>query len=259
MNYVNFISERDYLLSAGVHNNDIVDDNQDDICYLQTKYGKDNLHNIIKTNRSYKNKYKNILEQCEDCTDSSPYTFLDNGLNCLTCTNNFKYLSKNEDQYAELINRYIIELESLKIIVDDENDRFILKKDLKNLYQIKNTSYKKSLEYLNKYKNIICKNKRKSLQCYSFNDQIHNLIHKINISNIELVYIVMDYNKKDTTEILDLLNEYKLTHNLDLFKDIKTIEKKDVIIEKFSNIDENNYFILLSLLFILFYFIIKKI
>ena len=102
MNYVNFISERDYLLSAGVHNNDIVDDNQDDICYLETKYGKDNLHNLIKSNRSYKNKYRNILEQCEDCTDSSPYTFLNNGLNCLTCTNNFKYLSKNEEQYAEL-------------------------------------------------------------------------------------------------------------------------------------------------------------
>ena len=258
MNYVNFISERDYLLSSGVHNNDIIDDNQDDTCYLQTKYGKDNLHNLIKSNRSYKNKYKNILEQCEDCTDSNPYTFLNNGLNCLTCTNNFQYLSKNEDQYAELINRYILELESLKTILDDENDRVTLKKDLKNLYQIKNTAYKKSLEYLNKYKNKICKNKRKALQCYSFNDQINNLIHKINISNIELVYIVMDYSKKDTTEILDLLNEYKLTYNSDLFKNIKEIEKQNITIEKFSNTDGNSYFIVLFLLLILFYFSIKK-
>jgi hypothetical protein len=258
MNYVNFISERDYLLSAGVHNNDIVDDNQDDICYLQTKYGKDNLHNLIKSNRSYKNKYRNILDHCEDCDDSSPYTYLDNGLNCLTCTNNFKYLSKNEEQYAELINRYIIELEALKTEVDDNTDRFTLKKDLVNLYQIKNTAYKKSLEYLNKYKNKICKNKKKVLQCYSFNDEVNNLIHKINISNIELVYIVMNHNNKDTTEILDLLNEYKLTYNSDLFKKIKVIEKQNTTIEKFSNTEENNYFIVLFLLLILFYFSIKK-
>ena len=258
MNYVNFISERDYLLSAGVHNNDIIDDNQDDICYLQTKYVKDNLHNLIKTNRSYKNKYKNILNQCEDCIDSSPYTFLNNGLNCLTCTNNFQYLSKNEDQYAELINRYILELESLKTIVDEDKDRTILKQDLKNLYQIKKRAYIKSLVFLNKYKNKICKNKRKFLQCYSFNDQINNLIHKINISNIELVYIMMDYNKKDTKEVLDLLNEYKLTYNSDLFKNIKIIEKKNITIEKFSNTDENKYIIILFLIFILFYFSIKK-
>jgi hypothetical protein len=253
MNYVNFISERNYLLSSGVHNNDIVNDNQEDICYLQTKYGKDNIHKLIKTNRSYKNKYKNILDQCNDCTDSSPYTFLNNGLNCLTCTNNSQYLSKNEEQYAELIDRYIQELESLKTIVDKDSDRIILKQDLKNLYQIKNIAYTKSLKYLNKYKNDICKNKKKILQCYSFNDQINNLIHKINISNIELIYINMDYNKKDVTEILDLLNEYKLTYNSELFKNIKVIEKQNITIENFSN--ENNYIIVLFLLFIILCFI----
>ena len=160
MNYVNFISERDYLLSAGIHNNDLLEDNQDDICYLQTKYGKDNLHNLIKSNRSYKNKYKNILDKCKECTDNNPHTFLNNGLSCLTCINNFKFLSKNEEQYGELIDSYIQELESLKIAVSNDSDRVILKSDLKNLYQLKNNAYKKSLNYLIDYKNIICKKKK---------------------------------------------------------------------------------------------------
>ena len=125
---------------------------------------------------------------------------------------------------------------------------------MKNLYIIKNTAYKKSLNYLNKYKDFICKNKRKVLQCYSFNDQINDLIHKINISNIELVYINMDNNNKNITEILDLLTKYKLTYNSKIFTRIKEIEKENIIIEGFSNSSNSNYNIIfiLCILFIIY-------
>lgn len=161
MNYVNFISERNYLLSSSIHNNELIDENQDNICYLETKYGKNNLHNIIKTNRSYKNKFQKILELCKDCKDSNPNSYLDNGLNCLTCTNNFLYLSKNEEKYAELVERYILELESLKVILDFDNEKEEIKKDLKNLYLIKLNAYKQSLNFLTEYKKKICDNKKK--------------------------------------------------------------------------------------------------
>lgn len=253
MNYINFISERDYIQSSKIHNHDMIDEDQNNICYLETKYGKNNIHNLIKTNKSYKNKYKNILEQCKLCNDNDYHNYLDNGLNCLTCTNNFLYLSKNEEQYTELINKYILELESLKINLNLENERSEIKKDLKNLYLIKNISLKKALEYFTKYREKVCKNKI-SLQCHTFNDKITNLIYKINISNIELVYIIMNNNNKDVCEILDILDEYKLTHNSKLFNRIKEIEKENIIIEKFSNFDDNNYILLVLLVLFCFFY-----
>lgn len=253
MNYVNFISERDYLLSSSIHNNKIIDENQDDICYLETKYGKNNLHNIIKSNRSYKNKYTNILKLCNDCIDSSPYTFLDNGLNCLTCTNQLLYLSKNEDKYAELVERYILELESLKVILDNNDEISELKKDLKNLYLIKLNAYKKSLKYLTQYKKKVCKNTKKKLECYSLNENINQLIHKINITSIELVYILINLQNKDTTIILDLLDEYKQTYNSELFKRVKEIEKQNIKIEGFKNTSDNNLLVILIVFLIVCY------
>jgi hypothetical protein len=253
MNNVNFISERNYLMSSKIHNKDLIDDDQNNICYLETKYGKNNIHNLIKINKNYKNKYENILEQCKECKTSDYRKYLDNGLNCLTCTNNYQYLSKNEEQYSELINKYILELESLKLTLETDNKHKEIKKDLKNLYNIKNIALKKSLEYLIKYKELICKT-NKVLHCYTLNDQINILTQKINISNIELVYIMMNINNKDVTEILNLLNEYKLTYNLNLFNRIKEIEKKNVIIENFSNPiedNEDNYIFLLLILLIL--------
>ena len=255
MNYVNFISERNYLMSANIHNKDLINENQDNICYLETKYGIDNIHTLIKINKNYKNKYKNILDQCKECNTSDYHTYLDNGLNCLTCTNNYQYLSKNEDKYSELINKYIIELESLKKTLNNEsNESNDLNKDLKNLYNIKNIALKKSLEYLIKYKEIICKT-NKALPCYTLNDQINILTQKINISNIELVYIMMNINNKDVTEILELLNKYKLTYDSNLFNRIKEIEKENVIIEGFSNSNENNYIFLLLVILLVLYVI----
>ncbi len=254
MNYVNFISERNYLLSSSIHNNELIDEDQDDICYLETKYGKNNLHNIIKSNRSYKNKFGKILELCNDCTDSSQYSYLNNGLNCLTCTNNFLYLSKNEEKYAELVERYIIELESLKVILDFDNERAELKKDLKNLYIIKLNAYKKSLKYLTEYKKKICNIKKKILECYTLNDNINSLIRKINITNIEIVYIMLNIQNKDVTEILDLLDEYKRTYNTELFNKIKLIEKENIKIEAFSNTKkENNMFLFIVIILLLFF------
>jgi hypothetical protein len=223
MNYNNFISERDYSLSSSIYNNELIDGEQDNICYLETKYGKDNLHNIIKTNRSYKNRYSNILKLCNKCIDNNPHTYLDNGLNCLTCLNHYKYLSKIEEKYADLIDRYIIELESLKKILDDKNEITEIKTDLKNLYLIKNKANKKSLNYLIIYKKKICST-NKILECYALNDNVNNLIHKLNISNIEVVYTCIDFLDKDVTEILELLKEYKLTYNSQLFIKIKEIE-----------------------------------
>ena len=226
MNYVNFISERDYLLSSSIHNNKLINEDQDNICYLETKYGKENLHNIIKTNRSYKNRYSNILKICNKCIDNSSHTYLDNGLNCLTCLNQYKYLSKIEDKYSDLINRYILELESIKNILDDKNEIIEIKTDLKNLYTIKNRAIKKSLDYLTIYKKKICST-NKILECYALNDNVNNLIHKLNISNIEIIYTYIDFINKDVTEILQLLNEYKQTYNSQLFIKIKEIEKKN--------------------------------
>ena len=253
MNYVNFISERNYLLSSGIHNNELIDEDQDKICYLETKYGKNNLHNIIKSNRSYKNRYSNIIKFCNDCKDSSPYTFLDYGLNCLTCTNQLLYLSKNENTYAELIDKYIIELETLKDALSKDIERNELKFDLKNLYQIKLIAYKKSLDYLTQYKKKICNNSKKKIECYSLNENINQLIHKINITNIELVYILINIENKNIHEILDLLDEYKQTYNSELLKKVKEIEKKYIKIEKFQNTESNNLlFLIILFLFILY-------
>ena len=250
MNYINFISERDYLLSSSIHNNELIDENQDNICYLEKKYGKNNLHNIIKSNRSYKNKFANILKLCKDCKDSNPYTFLDNGLNCLTCTNQLLYLSKNEDKYAELVERYILELESLKVILDSKDESNELKKDLKNLYHIKLNAYKKSLKYLTYYKKKVCKNKKKILECYSLNENINQIIHKINITNIELVYNLINLQNKDTTRILELLDEYKQTYNSELFKEVKEIEKQNIKIEGFENTSQNTLLVILIIIFL---------
>ncbi len=193
-------------------------DNQDDIYYLETKYGKNNLHNIIKSNRSYKNK----IQLCKNCQQS------------------MLYLSKIEDKYGELIDRYIVELESLKNILDIDIDRNELKKDIKNLYKEKLNAYKTSLIYLMEYKKQICNNRRKKLECYTINDNINQIIHKINITNIELVYILLNILNKDVTEILSLLNEYKLTYNSKIFIKVKEIEKENIQIENFKNINKKN-------------------
>jgi hypothetical protein len=69
----------------------------------------------------------------------------------------------------------------------------------------------------------------------------------------------MNNNNKDVCEILNLLDEYKSTHNPELFNRIKEIEKENIIIEKFSNSNENNYILLvLSILLVLLYIIINK-
>jgi hypothetical protein len=255
MNYINFISERNYLLSSDIHNNELIDEDQDNICYLETKYGKNNLHNIIKSNRSYKNKFINIIDFCNDCKDSSPYTFLDNGLNCLTCTNQLLYLSKNEDKYAELVEKYIFELESLKVTLSTDIERSELKFDLKNLYKIKLDAYTKSLNYLIQYKNKICNNTKKILECYSLNENINQLIHKINITNIELVYILINILDKDTTEILDLLDEYKQTYNSEILKKVKMLEKKNILIEGFKNTKHNNLLFIIVLFLCILYLV----
>lgn len=171
MKYIDFISERDYTLSSAIHNNELLDLNQDNIYYLETKYGKNNLHNIIKSNRSYKNRFNKILNLCTNCTKVD--MFLDNGLSCLTCVKQLLYLSKIEETYAGLVERYIVELEALFENLDSNDEKNEIKKDIDNLYLIKNNAQKKSLDYLIQYRNKICTMRTRKLECYTLSEQIN--------------------------------------------------------------------------------------
>ena len=89
MTLLNFISGRDYLLSSELFK--LTNETEKEIsclnkiCLLHTKYGIDNIHNLILSNRLYKDKFKKIANECTDCSGNNNY--LHNGMNCKDCFN----------------------------------------------------------------------------------------------------------------------------------------------------------------------------
>jgi hypothetical protein len=206
---------------------------------LKSEHAVNNYTQLLSTHNETIKYYKKILLECKNKISSTGLVSTSSS----NCYNTMLYLTHILEQYASLIYKFIIDLETT-------NNDIVL------LYWLRYINYLEALEMLSEYKEKIIEHNANAMEVYTIEDNISTLNYKTNLSAIQFVYSKINNNQNkdihDLEIIKNIISEYEATHDDNILNEIKYIENKYKIVEGFSNTDNIDILIIFILLLVCF-------
>jgi hypothetical protein len=206
---------------------------------LKSEHAVNNYTQLLSTHNETIKYYKKILLECKNKISSTGLVSTSSS----NCYNTMLYLTHILEQYASLIYKFIIDLETT-------NNDIVL------LYWLRYINYLEALEMLSEYKEKIIEHNANAMEVYTIEDNISTLNYKTNLSAIQFVYSKINNNQNkdihDLEIIKNIISEYEATHDDNILNKIKYIENKYKIVEGFSNTDNIDILIIFILLLVCF-------
>ena len=240
MYITNFTDGRDFTKSRYHYDLHYMDNDCGNIInLLKSEHAVNNYTQLLSTHNETIKYYKKILLECKNKISSTGLVSTSSS----NCYNTMLYLTHILEQYASLIYKFIIDLETT-------NNDIVL------LYWLRYINYLEALEMLSEYKEKIIEHNANAMEVYTIEDNISTLNYKTNLSAIQFVYSKINNNQNkdihDLEIIKNIISEYEATHDDNILNKIKYIENKYKIVEGFSNTDNIDILIIFILLLVCF-------